>query len=65
MALNTFIRSGVFDGFIDFDAALTDGKNPPKLQEVYATWDMKDYLHPGPAGYQKMGDSVDLSLFTK
>jgi len=24
-----------------------------------------DGLHPGPAGYQKMGDSVDLTLFTR
>jgi lysophospholipase L1-like esterase len=55
----------VFDGVIDFDAALTDGGNPPKLQATYAAWSMQDGLHPGPAGYQKMGDSVDLTLFTK
>ena len=63
--VNTYIKSGVFDGTIDFDAALTDGGNPPKLQTVYATWAQTDGLHPGPAGYQKMGDSVDLTLFTK
>jgi lysophospholipase L1-like esterase len=63
--VNTYIKSGVFDGYIDFDAALTDGGNPPKLQSVYATWAQTDWLHPGPAGYQKMGDSVPLALFVK
>ncbi|HEX7506254.1 MAG TPA: GDSL-type esterase/lipase family protein [Polyangia bacterium] len=69
--VNTYIKSGVFDGIIDFDAALTDGGNPPKLQTTYAAWTpgnpagSTDGLHPGPAGYQKMGASVDLTLFTK
>ena len=69
--VNTYIKSGVFDGYIDFDAALTDGGNPPKLQATYAAWTPNnpagsaDGLHPGPAGYQKMGDTVDLTLFTK
>jgi len=63
--VNQFIRSGVFDGVIDFDMALTDGGNPAKLQEMYATWSMEDGLHPGPAGYQKMGQTPDLTLFTK
>ena len=30
--INTYIKSGAFDGVIDFDAAVTDGSNPPKLQ---------------------------------
>jgi lysophospholipase L1-like esterase len=63
--VNAYIRSGVFDGFIDFDAAVTDGGNPPMLQAAYAAWSQMDGLHPGPAGYQKMGDSVDLNLFTR
>lgn len=69
--VNTYIKSGAFDGVIDFDAALTDGGNPPKLQATYAAWTpgnpagSADGLHPGPAGYQKLGDSVDLTLFTK
>src|SRR5262252_3355176 len=63
--VNTYIRSGAFDGYIDFDAALTDGGNPPMLQAAYAAWAQMDGLHPGPAGYQKMGDSVDLTLFTR
>ncbi len=69
--VNTYIKSGVFDGVIDFDAALTDGKSPPALQSTYAAWTpgnpagSTDGLHPGPAGYQKMGETVDLTLFTK
>jgi lysophospholipase L1-like esterase len=63
--VNAYIRSGVFDGVIEFEAAVTDGGNPPKLQAAFAAWAQQDGLHPGPAGYQKMGDSVDLSLFTK
>jgi lysophospholipase L1-like esterase len=63
--VNTYIKSGAFDGVVDFDAALTDGGNPPKMQAVYAMWAQMDGLHPGPAGYQKMGDSVPLTLFTK
>ena len=63
--VNTYIRSGVFDGVIDFDKALTDGGNPPKLKAEYAAWSQQDWLHPGPAGYQKMGETPDLTLFTK
>jgi len=63
--VNAYIKSGVFDGYIDFDAALTDGGSPPKLQTTYATWAQTDWLHPGPAGYQKMADSVNLSMFTR
>jgi lysophospholipase L1-like esterase len=63
--VNSYLKSGVFDGYLDFDAALTDGGDPPKLQTVYASWAQADGLHPGPAGYQKMGETPDLTLFTK
>jgi lysophospholipase L1-like esterase len=63
--VNAYIKSGVFDGYIDFDAALTDGGNPPMLQATYAAWAQMDGLHPGPTGYQRMGDSVDLALFAR
>jgi lysophospholipase L1-like esterase len=61
-AVNTYVKSGKFDGFIDFDAAVRDTSNPPKLQSAY---DSGDGLHLNPAGYQKMADSVDLTLFMK
>ena len=63
--VNTYIKSGVFDGYIDFDAALTDGGNPPSLQATYAAWAQQDGLHPGPMGYQRMGQAADLALFTR
>lgn len=63
--VNDYIRGGAFDGYIDFDAALTDGGNPPKMQASYASWAQQDGLHPGPAGYQAMGEAADLSLFAK
>jgi lysophospholipase L1-like esterase len=62
--VNAYIRSGVFDGYIDFDAATSDGGDPPKLQAPFAAWAQQDWLHPGPAGYQAIGDSVDLTMFT-
>jgi len=62
---NAYLKSAAFDGYIDFDAALTDGGTPPKLQTAFATWAQTDGLHPGPAGYQKMGEAADLTLFTK
>jgi lysophospholipase L1-like esterase len=63
--VNEYVRGGAFDGFIDFDAALTDGGSPPKLKSEFAQWSQMDGLHPGPAGYKAMGDAVDLELFTK
>jgi len=63
--VNTYIKSGVFDGVIDFSAACSDGGNPPKLLATCAAWSQQDWLHPGPQGYQKMADAIDLTLFTK
>ncbi len=60
--LNTYIKSSAFDRFIDFDAAVTDGGNPPKPA---SSTNSADGLHPGPAGYKAMADKVDLTLFTK
>jgi lysophospholipase L1-like esterase len=59
--VNQWIRtSGVFDAVIDFDQVTRDATNP---RIFAADVDSGDHLHPGDAGYQKMGDSIDLSLF--
>jgi lysophospholipase L1-like esterase len=59
--VNTWIReSGAFDGIIDFDAALRDPARPTSMLPV---WDCGDHLHPGDAGYNRMGDVIDLGLF--
>ena len=60
--LNTYIKSGAFDGVLDFDAALKDPQNP---SQMLAAAGSTDNLHPGPAGYKMMADAADLALFTK
>jgi len=58
---NTWIRAaGHFDKSVPLDAAVQDTSNPPKLQSIY---DSGDALHLNPAGYKKMADTIDLSLF--
>jgi lysophospholipase L1-like esterase len=61
-SVNTYIRSGKFDAFIDFDAAIRDTSNPPRVQ---AAFDSGDGLHLNPAGYQKLADTVNLTLFAQ
>jgi len=63
--VNTYIKSGAFDGYLDFDAAVTDGGNPPAQQTQYDTSAQTDGLHQNPAGNHKLADSIDLTLFTK
>lgn len=59
-AMNAFIRSGAFDGVIDFDAVTRDPARPTHLK---ADVESSGHLHPSDAGYLKMGDSIDLKLF--
>ncbi|MFL6415682.1 MAG: SGNH/GDSL hydrolase family protein [Bryobacteraceae bacterium] len=60
-AVNNWIRtSHAFDGVIDFDKAIQDPQNPDRILPKY---DGGDRLHPGDAGYQAMGEAIDLSLF--
>ncbi len=61
--VNNWIRtSGQFDAVIDFDAAVRDPNNQKML---LSTYDSGDHLHLSPAGYKKMAEVIDLSLFTK
>jgi lysophospholipase L1-like esterase len=58
-AVNAWIRdSGTFDSVVDFDAALRDPADPHRMLPAY---DSGDHLHPGDAGYEAMGNAVDLS----
>jgi lysophospholipase L1-like esterase len=60
-ALNAWIRtSRMYDGVLDFDAAVRDPENPTKLRAQY---DPGDHLHLNAAGYQAVANAVDLSLF--
>ncbi len=58
-AENAFIRSGKFDGVIDFDKAMSDAGMMRPAE------DSGDHLHPNDAGYKAMGEAVDLRLFGK
>jgi lysophospholipase L1-like esterase len=59
VAVNEFIRSGAFDGVIDFDKAVVDPARPGYIK---AEFDKGDHLHPNAAGYKVMADSIDLTL---
>jgi lysophospholipase L1-like esterase len=60
-AVNDWIRtSGVFGGVIDFDKAARDPANP---NVFLPSVDSGDHLHPGDAGHQVMGSSIELKLF--
>ena len=60
-AVNAFVRAaGNFDAVIDFDAATRDPAHPTQFLPAY---DSGDHLHPNDAGYQAMGESIDLAMF--
>ena len=61
MQVNEWIRtSGEYDAVIDFDKAIQDPDQPTRMKAEY---DSGDKLHPGDAGYKRMADSIDLTLF--
>jgi lysophospholipase L1-like esterase len=61
--VNQWIRAtGHFDAVIDFDAVLRDPAHPDRLLPAY---DCGDHLHPSPAGYKAVGDSIPLDLFAR
>ena len=60
-AVNDWIRkNSPYDGVVDFDAAVRDPAQPSKM---LAKYDSGDHLHPNDAGYEAMGDAIDLRLF--
>jgi lysophospholipase L1-like esterase len=61
LALNEFIRSGAFDGVIDFDKVVVDPQKPGYALPKY---DKGDHLHPNAAGYEAMGGAIDLKTLT-
>ncbi len=59
-AINQWIRApGHFDAVIDFDKIMRDPSQPDRLLPAY---DSGDHIHPSPAGYRVMGDSVPANL---
>ena len=62
-AVNEWIRApGHFDAVIDFDAIVREPRQPDRLRSDY---DCGDHLHPSPAGYKAMGESIPLTLFRR
>jgi lysophospholipase L1-like esterase len=62
-AVNQWIRAaGHFDGVIDFDAVVRDPNHPDQLLPAF---DCGDHLHPSPAGYKAMGESISLTIFSR
>lgn len=60
-ALNEWIRTGgAYDAVIDFAAATQDPVRPTRMR---AEHDSGDHLHPGPAGYTAMANSINVELF--
>ncbi|KMS56175.1 lysophospholipase [Novosphingobium barchaimii LL02] len=61
-AVNAAIRTGkVFDGVVDFEAAV---RNPAAPADLRPEFDPGDHLHPNDAGLRAMGDAVNLALLT-
>lgn len=62
--VNRFIRtSGAFDGFFDFDKAIRDPNNPEAIKFEFES--RIDGFHPNDAGYKRLAQEVDLSVFSK
>jgi lysophospholipase L1-like esterase len=63
--VNAWLRTNtVFDGVIDFDAAVLDPADTTKFKaEYYPGLNASDWLHLNPAGYKAMADAIDLNLF--
>lgn len=62
-AVNQWIRAaGHFDAVVNFDSVLRDPAHPDRLLPAY---DCGDHLHPSPAGYKAMGDTIPLALFER
>jgi lysophospholipase L1-like esterase len=60
-ALNQWIRSSqAFDVVIDFDKVVLDPANPDRIRPAF---DSGDHIHPNDAGYEAMGNLIDISLF--
>jgi lysophospholipase L1-like esterase len=67
--VNDWIRTGgVFDGVADFDRATADpstGAMRPEFVPNSTIGGPGDHLHPNRAGYQQMGQAIDLQLILK
>jgi lysophospholipase L1-like esterase len=65
--VNARIRTNtVFDGVVDFDAAVRDPMTLTNFRAVYYTGlYANDGVHLNAAGYRAMGEAIDLNLFSR
>ena len=62
-ALNQWIRTGgIFDGVVDFDQVTRDPNDP---QQFLPKYDHGDHLHPSDAGYEVLGNALELELLKR
>ena len=62
--LNEWIRTTkMLDGVIDFDQAVRNPQDKEAMQQQFLF--ENDWLHLNAQGYETMGNSIDLNLFTK
>lgn len=62
---NWFRTNTIYDGVIDFDAAVRDPVTLTNFQAAFFPGvNANDWLHLNPAGYKAMADAIDLNLFT-
>jgi lysophospholipase L1-like esterase len=56
-----------FDGIVEFGALLAGpiviGSDGAPAESYWDAWNCSDYTHPNTAGYQAMGELIDLGLF--
>jgi lysophospholipase L1-like esterase len=63
VAVNGWMRTRAnFDAIIDFDAMLKGGPVYAGSESIKTEFNC-DYTHPNAAGYQAMGEFIDLGLF--
>lgn len=62
-AINELIRTGgIYDGIVDFDAAIRDPGHPLQVLQLFKG---ADNLHLTDAGYQVMANAVNLTLLRR
>ena len=63
--VNAWFRTNtVFDGVVDFDAAVREPADATKFKaEYHPGLNANDWLHLNPAGYKALADAIDLNLF--
>jgi len=60
-----FRTNTIYDGVIDFDAAVRDPVTLTNFQAAFFPGaNANDWLHMNPLGYKAMADAIDLNLFT-